>query len=777
MDVSSALTGPGDPLEALRAAGPEVEATVPAARNLRRLVEVAERGLPFEAAPRGWTRAALLDLFDRAGLDVTSLVPERDPDVAWVPLPVDGSVVDVETPTLTLRRQSADALEEVTARAWRITARATLPEAPDCSIVLPVHGHHDRTARCLRAIFDAPPRASFEIIAVDDASPEPFVAPAGVRSLRLEQQRGFAVAANAGARAARGTFLAFLHNDCVPAAGWLDELLDALAQAPHPFSAAGPRVLYPDLSVASAGMALGPDLLPYPLYRHAAGDSAFVERPRAVSTLASPGLVLRRRAFVAVGGFDERLWLGFEDGDLSLRLRARGGSMRYHPAAVVVHEEGVTEGPRTFIDHAVYFRAKWEGRIRSEDDGLCAEDDTDTLRVRARGWHLPRPGRSRVSGTVAPPSLWSTLVFDHSGYANEARTFVRSLERARAPVFVNPFRWPPPMTAMPEADARRLWELATCELPARFVHVVHLVNHFFQRHPRAVANVGRTMFETDRLPPDRVAKCLEMDRIWVPSDFNMETFANAGVPREKLRKLPAGLEVELFDPSRVQPMQLPGLEGFVFLAVFVWSRRKGWDLLLRAYLEEFGPRDDVTLLLGVTPVWSSTFERARTEAEWFVRNELHGDPDGRPRIRLVDLALPPQSMPSLYRVADAFVLPTRGEGWGRPYMEAMAMGLPTIGTGWSGNTEFMNEGNSYLVQSELVDVPEDGWRDFRLFRGHRWAAPSVPHLRQLMRQVYEDRTEARERGARARRDIVSGYSCEAIAPQVIRLLREVSPAE
>lgn len=41
-----------------------------------------------------------------------------------------------------------------------------------------------------------------------------------------------------------------------------------------------------------------------------------------------------------------------------------------------------------------------------------------------------------------------------------------------------------------------------------------------------------------------------------------------------------------------------------------------------------------------------------------------------------------RAMPSLYKAADAFVLPSRGEGWGIPYMEAMAMGLPTIGTNW-----------------------------------------------------------------------------------------------
>ena len=54
-----------------------------------------------------------------------------------------------------------------------------------------------------------------------------------------------------------------------------------------------------------------------------------------------------------------------------------------------------------------------------------------------------------------------------------------------------------------------------------------------------------------------------------------------------------------------------------------------------------------------------------------------------------DTVLPPAEYAALFRVADCFVLPTHGEGWCRPCMEAMAAGLPAIVTGWSGHTDFM----------------------------------------------------------------------------------------
>ena len=56
----------------------------------------------------------------------------------------------------------------------------------------------------------------------------------------------------------------------------------------------------------------------------------------------------------------------------------------------------------------------------------------------------------------------------------------------------------------------------------------------------------------------------------------------------------------------------------------------------------------------------------------------------------------------LYRSADCFVLPTRGEGWGMPILEAMACGLPVIATHWSSQVDFMNSRNSLPLDVESL---------------------------------------------------------------------------
>ena len=134
----------------------------------------------------------------------------------------------------------------------------------------------------------------------------------------------------------------------------------------------------------------------------------------------------------------------------------------------------------------------------------------------------------------------------------------------------------------------------------------------------------------------------------------------------------------------------------------------------------------------------------------------------------VDQYVSARTLPGLYAAAHAFVLPSRGEGWGRPHVEAMAMGLPVIATNWSGPTAYMNEGNGYPVRYRLEPVTSGPFR-----RHHRWAEPDVAHLQEVMTDAVNRPDEARRRGAQARLDVLRKYSPEVVGALVESRLRHI----
>ena len=127
-------------------------------------------------------------------------------------------------------------------------------------------------------------------------------------------------------------------------------------------------------------------------------------------------------------------------------------------------------------------------------------------------------------------------------------------------------------------------------------------------------------------------------------------------------------------------------------------------------------------------------------------------------------------MPTLYRSADCFVLPTRGEGWGMPILEAMACGLPTIATGWSAQKDFFNDKNGYLINvKQLIDAKAK----CPYYDGFQWADPDEDHLVELMQYVYEHRDEAAQKGKYAAEEAKKLWTWDAAADKIITRLNAI----
>ncbi len=241
-------------------------------------------------------------------------------------------------------------------------------------------------------------------------------------------------------------------------------------------------------------------------------------------------------------------------------------------------------------------------------------------------------------------------------------------------------------------------------------------------------NICIVPFETTVIPASWIPKINGFDALFVPCKQNIEAFKASGI-KIPIELIHWGVEPKAFYPIARDPNRV-----FTFGTMGVLTERKGTDVLLAAFRDEFQHEKDVRLICKTSsPVWQFPFNdpRIKLQTGQVTQEELLND---------------------FFKEIDVFVFPTRGEGFGLTPLEAMATGVPAIVTGWSGPMEYM--------------TPEVGWTiDYTMtpakaFTDHvyheecgDWAEPSYAHLRALMRYAYERRDEVQQKGYAAAKHV------------------------
>lgn len=257
----------------------------------------------------------------------------------------------------------------------------------ECSVIIPVHNRASVTRQCLDALLSRQGlEASAEIIVVDDASTDVTAQVLAqydgrITVVRHQTNCGFASACNDGALVASGTYLVFLNNDTVTHAGWLDRLVEYAAERPR-VAIVGSKLLYRDGTVQHAGVAIAQNGVPTHIYGGFPGDHPAVNKSRRFQAVTAASMLVRRRVFEEVGGFDIGYINALEDVDLCLRVGERGHEVHYCHESVAWHLEAVSRKPSRKPGEATaddlqslsLFLATWSRRIRSDEVRFYEED-------------------------------------------------------------------------------------------------------------------------------------------------------------------------------------------------------------------------------------------------------------------------------------------------------------------------------------------------------------------------------------------------------------------
>ncbi|WP_371183066.1 glycosyltransferase family 4 protein [Xanthomonas sacchari] len=269
---------------------------------------------------------------------------------------------------------------------------------------------------------------------------------------------------------------------------------------------------------------------------------------------------------------------------------------------------------------------------------------------------------------------------------------------------------------------------------------------FRKLKPRSGRVIGCWFWELPRVPDAWMAAVQQVDEIVVATEFVAEAFR--AVTDKPVTRIPFPLLPMPASALSRAHLGLPD-DVFVFLCTFDCNsslERKNPAGVIQAFRQAFPPdQENVRLLLK-----SSNGER---NPESLI--QLAGLIGGDRRILLRDGVIDASHVAAMHELSDCYVSLHRAEGLGLGMAECMRLGKPVIATGWSGNRDFMDESNSFLVDYSLVPVRAD---QYPHGEGQRWAEPDIGHAAQQMCSVLRDPERAARIAAVGRRRILEGMT-------------------
>jgi GT2 family glycosyltransferase len=286
--------------------------------------------------------------------------------------------------------------------------RWPIPDPPPlASLIIPTRDGRALLETCVESLLRLTAYRSFEIIVVDNQSADPgaleyltaLEGRGAARVIRFDKPFNFSAINNLAVRQARGAVVGLLNNDLeVIDPSWLAEMV---SHAIRPeIGAVGARLLYPDGTLQHGGMILGIASLAGHAHKHApARDEGYFGRARLVqdvSAVTAACLLIRRETYLAVGGFDEKLAVAFNDVDFCLRVRASGLRNLWTPFATLVHRESRTRGPEDTRARRSRFHAERD-RVLSRWGAALLDDPAynPNLSLESEDFSLAWPPRVR----------------------------------------------------------------------------------------------------------------------------------------------------------------------------------------------------------------------------------------------------------------------------------------------------------------------------------------------------------------------------------------------
>lgn len=594
------------------------------------------------------------------------------------------------------------------------------------------------TKKCLESLLNTTNLDSCDVVVVDNGSTDGTIEYLKtidwIKIIENKENLGFVRGNNVAINQIKDGDIVLLNNDMIIIQNdWL-ERLQKTAYLEEDYGIVGCRLINEKGEFLHAGTYIYPETYWGQQIGGGQKDVNQYADIREVEGVVFACAYIKRNVINAIGGLNEKFFSYFEDTDYCLQARKNGFKTICCGEVTLVHYQNVSTDINNvsfsdmFLKSQKVFKKIWNKDLTNRYDKALA---------------------------------WNSIVNFPSGYAVSAKNMMLALDDLNVDIrykYVYGPGTPFPVEEKKVSDNYRMNIICQRQFSDEIPQVVYGQGDVFKRNTGKY-KIGFTMLETTGIPQEWVRQANLMDEVWVPSTFNVKTFKDSGVT-VPIYVIPLGIDPNYFNP-RIKSYKKHS--KYTFLTVFEWGERKAPEKILRAFSKAFSKKDDVLLICKV-------FNNDGSVNVEHEIQKLNLPKDGPDIIFLYNCKIDDYQMPTLYRSADCFVLPTRGEGWGMPILEAMACGLPVIATNWSSQVDFMNENNSYpLNVKKLIDAQAK----CPYYKGFQWADPDEEHLIYLMQHVFKNQEEARLKGTEASKQALEKWTWNNSAEKICERLRAI----
>ena len=394
----------------------------------------------------------------------------------------------------------------------------------------------------------------------------------------------------------------------------------------------------------------------------------------------------------------------------------------------------------------------------------------------------------------------SCPIATRSGYGSRSRDFVRSLIEVKGDewdIRILPQRWGnTPQTALTTEDSDLSSRFVSGQLNTKpDIWIQITIPSEFQ--PVGNFNIGiSAVIETTAASAEFIEGCNRMDLNLVSSEHSGRTL---GViydkineqTKEKIGEIKLNKPVEVlfegFDPdvynnktevhTSVKEVMSDVKESFAYLFVGHWLQgdfqqdRKNVGSMIYTFLNTFKNKKNKPALILKTAIVAPGITNVHE-----IRRRIDGikkmiDSENLPNIYILDGDLSDEEMNSLYNhpKVKAHVSFTRGEGFGRPLLEACVSGKPIIASNWSGHLDFLHPDYNFLVGGKLENVHKSSSNKW-ILQDAQWFTINYGEAGGVMKWIFENYKKAVEKSRKNRHYVKTNFTLDKMSDTLSGIL-------